>query len=316
VTSAPSETTFRLVQERHAELDKIVKALGDSRLEPLGPIHFRLPPEDSAALRFYGSVSWMYIAVWERGGITFRFLIERAQAIGIDPRFELAGFRSAIHALRTLFQHELDPSNRSDAETHSRASRWMAMACNRAEVPDELFWPAHLDEWEMLAARFCESSEAFLVRCAEVVRHVEGDESRDCTIGEWAHRCSRSLPAHVVDKLVADAVQHLGLQFLDCMRVRNTHLSIWNDRLRLLNETADYLQEARRLINETLLLEWQNYCPLSGGDIIEHFSIPPGPVVRELVQRARRLWQASPCSRDELLHRLFLEGVGVQQSKS
>jgi hypothetical protein len=265
----------------YAELNAVIQAFGEARLEKLA-VHLRLPQTDSAVLRFYSSVSWMYVAIVEAGGVTIRFLIDRAQSLGIDPQFELASFRSAVHALRTLFQHGLDQSERKDAATLALASRWMAVACECEERPGDYFWPRGQADWETLALRFRVNAESFLLKCLEVVRHIESDESRESTIQEWATRCSLSLASHVFDRLIAEAVKQLGLPFLDKTRIRNAHIQKWNERLRLLDPTADLVCEARRLVDDTLLREWQNYCPLNGDDIIEHFQIAPGPKVREL----------------------------------
>src|SRR5207237_1105008 len=58
---------FDVVREVHAELADAVLALGEPTLERLAPVPVHDFPEDCAALRFCAGVSWMYVAVWERG---------------------------------------------------------------------------------------------------------------------------------------------------------------------------------------------------------------------------------------------------------
>jgi hypothetical protein len=64
---------FDEVKGYHAKLDDMIQDLGEPRLQRLGPISLPDPLADSAAFRFYYGVSWLYVAVIEVGGITFRF---------------------------------------------------------------------------------------------------------------------------------------------------------------------------------------------------------------------------------------------------
>lgn len=295
---------FVEIKTLHANLDVAIRNLGNAAITQLGPITLRDPPGDSAAFRFYHGVSWLYVSVIEVGGVSFRFMVTRARALGIDGDEDSNAFIRDVGALRTLFQHNLDPSNRHDAATLANASRWMFSAAGREQTIGEDFWPSKAGEWQCIEAFLNESAHSFLVQMLDVVDHIRKDESKDAIIEEWAQRCSRGLPPHVFDQLVEQGMGRLGLPFLDPVRVRSFHYDKWNATLRLLSEAADLQLEAQRLVDGSLLDEWKNYCPIDGDDVIRRLGVPPGPKVGEILARARSIWQQSPCSREELLLRV------------
>jgi hypothetical protein len=130
------------------------------------------------------------------------------------------------------------------------------------------------------------------------------DEFAEDAIQQWILRHNRSLPAHEFDSMAAYAAGNLGLRHLDITRLRKVHLEDWNRRLRLLSEGADFHREARRLVENTLLAEADNYLPVTGEDIIESLGVTPGPEVGRVLRKARELYRNASCSREELLRQL------------
>jgi hypothetical protein len=75
-----------------------------------------------------------------------------------------------------------------------------------------------------------------------------------------------------------------------------------------LSEGADKNREARQLVEQTMLVEAENYLPITGGDIIQMIGIPPGPEVGKVLRKARELYRKAPCSREDLLKQLCSPG--------
>ena len=209
-----------------------------------------------------------------------------------------------IQALRTLLQHHLDPNNRSDAATLEIARRWFSESTGQGEILGSNFWPTSDKDWSLCEEQLNRSGNEFLTKISNVVAHISSDEFKRDTLKEWVVRCSRVLPPYVFDKLIKAAIKGLGLPFLDPVRIRNHHYQNWNARLRLMGDAADLTREAELIVYATLLLEWDNYCPVSGHDVITRLGITPGPDVGKILLRARNMWREQPCSADELLIRL------------
>ena len=88
------------------------------------------------------------------------------------------------------------------------------------------------------------------------------------------------------------------------MRFRNRFYDKWIQELATQTRNYDFEQEARKLIEQSLLTSTTPVLPITGGDIIDRFEIEPGPRVGDLLRMARQLYDAAPCSKDELLTRL------------
>jgi len=71
-----------------------------------------------------------------------------------------------------------------------------------------------------------------------------------------------------------------------------------------MKDDCDFSIEARKLIEQTLLNEERIPLPITGRDIMDEFSIPPGPQVKELLDLAQKLFLEEPRDRVGLLSAL------------
>jgi hypothetical protein len=310
---SPPPEWFTGVQQRYNELGAGINALGEDRLEKLEAINLVFPSDDSPALRFYFSVSWMYIAVYEVGTVSFNFLADRSVQMRLDADRKISSFRQDVHALRTMLQHNLNPESRRDAQTRTTAMRWMLQACNREEVLDAEFWPDTTEDWARVCDNWLASSARFLEATNATVGAIAADDSREAIVSEWARRCSRGLRPHEFNSLVSASATALALPPLAVEQVVQRHLGRWNDQLRLLDDGADMFAEARQIVDQTLNDDWQSYCPVDGDDIIKTFSVPAGRAVGKLLTEARVIWLKERCSKEEVLRILSERGAGAAE---
>jgi hypothetical protein len=312
--SAPPEW-FTGVQQQYNELGAAIKGLGEDRLEQLETINLVFPSDDSPALRFYFSVSWMYIAVYEVGNVSFNFLADRSVQMRLDAERKISSFRQAVHALRTMLQHNLNPDSRRDAQTRTTAMRWMLQACNKEEALGAEFWPDTSEDWTRVCDEWLSSSARFFEATNSTVSAIAADGSREAIVSEWARRCTRGLRPHEFNSLVSASATALALPPLAVEQVVQRHLGRWNDQLRLLDDGANMFAEARKIVDQTLNDDWQSYCPVDGDDIIKTFSVRPGRAVGELLRQARTVWLKERCSKDEVLRILSERGAGAPEKQ-
>ena len=248
------------------------------------------------------------VLVIESGPIHFHFLSERASALGLDASGELPRFSSDVQVFRTVLQHNLNLSDADDLAKLVRFEGWMASILDASLSPGERFWPERESQWLNLARALRERSRRFGETNVSTVKRILKDEFAEDVLREWIFRQSRSLAAHEFDTIAAQAASDLGLKHIDVTRLRKIHLDEWNRRIRLLSEGADKNREARQLVEQTMLVEAENYLPITGGDIIEMIGIPPGPEVGKVLRKARELYRKAPCSREDLLKQLCSPG--------
>ena len=149
----------------------------------------------------------------------------------------------------------------------------------------------------------------FLEALLQTIRNIEQDESRQEICHAWLFRIQRYRPPHAFDELIIIIAADMGRENLDPLQLRTRFYDKWTQELALLKTDYDFEVEARKLIEHALLTATARVLPITGKDIMEEFNIPPGPQIGELLERARRLYEAEPCSRPVLLERLRQEGL-------
>jgi hypothetical protein len=303
-----SEEDFVSIVQLFSELDGIIQAAAKGRMPGFVPIALRSPVTEPPIHAFYTMVSWLYVLVIESGPIHFHFLSERASALGLDASGELPRFCSDVQVFRTVLQHNLDLSDADDLAKLVRFEGWMASILDTSVSPRERFWPEDEAQWRVLARALRERSRRFGETIVSTVKRILKDEFAEDVLREWIFRQTRSLAAHEFDAIAAQAASDLGLKHIDLMRLRKVHLDEWNRRIRLLSEGADKNREARQLVEQTMLVEADNYLPITGGDVIEMMGIAPGPEVGKVLRKAREFYRKTPCSREDLLKHLRSPG--------
>jgi hypothetical protein len=305
--NSETATDFGPVAALFSDLDLLIQSVAKGRMPGLEPITLKMPIAQPAIHAFYTMVSWTYVCLIESGPVHFRFLSERAAALGIDPNNGLQTFREDVHALRTVLQHNLDLADANDFAKLGRCEKWMASVLERRPSPGDRFWPSQEHEWLRLAGAMREQARRFAELNIATVGRLMRDEYAEDAIDEWILRCNRVLPAHEFDRIAGVAAGDLGLEHLDTTRVRKVHLEEWNRRLRLLPDGADIRRESRRLVEQTLLAEADSYLPITGEDVIGFLGVRPGPDVGMVLRKAKDIYRKDPCSREDLLRRLSME---------
>jgi hypothetical protein len=222
----------------------------------------------------------------------------------LDTTRELRTFCDDIQIFRTVLQHNLNLSDANDFAKLVRLEEWMAENFGISLPPTQRFWPNSESQWRILAQTLRKRARQFVTINIDTVKIILKDEFLEDILREWIFRQTRSLPAHIFDGITNEAAGDLGLKHLDVIRLRKIHLDEWNRRLRLLPESSDAMREARRLVEQTLLVEAENFLPITGADVIETLGVAPGPEVGKFLRMARELYRKERCSSEVLLQQL------------
>jgi len=298
------EQDFASIIQLFSDLDGLISSAARGRMSGFVPITLRSPTGEPPIHAFYTMVSWLYVLVIESGAIHFHFLSERATALGTDANGELQRFSSDVQAFRTVLQHNLDIHDADDLAKLVRCESWMASVLQKTIPPGGRFWPELESEWRNLATALRGRARWFGEANLATVKRILKDEFVEDVLREWIYRQTRSLAAHEFDTIATQAANDLGLKHIDVVRLRKIHLNEWNRRIRLLSEGTDKKREARQLVEQSLLVEMENYLPITGADVIEVIGVPPGPEVSRILRSAQEIYRKSACGRDELLKQL------------
>ena len=276
--------------------ERVASLIGISRVA-FQETSIRNPRFSSPELGFYQTVTWLYVFYYETGRISLRFLIDRLETYRLDQDGDRRRHYEHIGRLRTFLQHNLNLDSVQDMKTRRACEEWFSKACRSAI-------PGRDEEWNLCLVHILSDSEAFLAATIDCVRAIERDDASNMIIHQWSTRLLRYHPKHEFENLVSMVIHDIGQDSLDPTQLTERYYEGWSRNLRFRSEGYIFEEEARRLIEQTILNEAQLPLPISGLDIMREFGIPRGPRVGDLLRKAKALYDADPCSPERLIARL------------
>ena len=279
------------------ELERRASSLIGVERVALQEMSIRSPRFSPPELGFYQVMTWLYVFYHEAGHISLPFFIERFSTYDFGAQGSHRRHYRDVRRLRTYLQHNLNLDSDRDLELQRTCEDWFSKSCGSAI-------PRSDKEWNDCLLRILESSEAFLLAAIECVRAIERDESADAIVEQWSVRLKRFHSKHEFQNLVAIVIHDMGQDSLEPSRLTERFYDKWNKSLQFMSVDYIFEQEARRLIEQTLLSETESPQPVTGEDIMREFSIPPGLQVRRLLTMSKELYYSDPCGKEELINRL------------
>ena len=256
-----------------------------------------LPGLMPSELGFIRVVSWLYVHYYEVGKLGTEFLTELVSAYALEFGQRPKMHRIMIQRLRTYCQHNLTPTEVHSIEIQQECESWFFANCGSKRPGIEEHWN------KLLFAIVLEATEYFTY-LRDTLRKIELDESKTQLIEQWGLRISRFHAPYKFDLIIQEVASDFGREGLDAVKFRRRYYDRWRKEFEVKLDGCDFAREARKLVEHALLSEQQNVLPLDGRDVMEMLELPPGPKVRDALLRARKLYDANPCSKEELIQQL------------
>jgi hypothetical protein len=303
--STPEALMYQIVS-RVEEVNHVASRMLGISPGVFGPVSLGPPKLNPAEVGFLRSISWLFVLYHEAGKVGVDFLADRLSTYGLDPNGRLSAHHRLVRQLRTFQQHNLDVGKSCDRATQQICEQWLRDQCGTPV-------PGTGGQWKRCLLALLSEALQFLEALRQTTRSIEQDESREEICREWRFRVKRYHPPHAFDDLIAKVATDMGREHVDPARLRTRFHEKWSEELDTLRPDYEFEIEARKLIERVLLTETTAVLPITGKDIMEEFDISPGPLVGELLQRARTIYDAKPCSRDILLGQLRQEVFGLRE---
>lgn len=250
------------------------------------------------------TVSLFYVMYHELGKPNIKFVIDKLDVYELDSAKKHRLHPVDVQKLRTLFQHNLDPTSSSDQNTRNHCSQWFYGACQSRSPKSE-------DEWSNSLKQLLQDAIDFLTTVEQCINSMEEDESAEQIVSQWKFRLQRHHPQHQFDRLIEVVAQDLGRSHIQPHKFSSRYYSEWVKELEVM-ENYDFEIAARRQIERAILEDTKPQLPIDGQDIMREFEIEPGRRVGDLLKRAMEIHDRSPCSREELIECLRMELVQDQ----
>ena len=293
MVSVPAALMYQIFALRQ-ELEHRSTGLLEDGLVPFANLSMASPRFDPAELGFIRAVTWFYGFYQEAGRISLPFLLERGNSYGLDETGSGNSHVNNIKLLRTYLQHNLNLQTERDSRLQAECEAWFYQTCGSRI-------PGNDDEWSRCLMALLKDAIGFLQRMISIVREIEKDEAQDMILDQWAFELRNFRHKHEFETVVAVVAWDLGHEFLDVRAICNRYYDKWSKQLRLKVGPYDFEDEARRLIEHTLITDAELPLPVSGSDIMTRFGLPPGPKIQALLKTAKSIYEVNPCSRETLL---------------
>lgn len=293
---SPESIMYKIIQKKDA-VNRMSERL-DNGHKVFKELYLEMPKCAPAELGLLRVVSWFYVLYTEAGEINVEFLTDRFESYSLDPDKKLSNHRRLVNQLRTYFQHNLNPNKPRDLGIKEYCESWFKLFSGTLEPEEE-------NEWSKCLNGFLKETLDFFDAMLKCIRKIEQDESREQIIKEWNFRRDKYHPPQDFDKLIIEVASDMGRESLDAIRLRKRFYPRWIKEFETRVGNYDFETEARKLIEYTILNETSAILPITGRDIIQMFAeIEPGPMVGELLEKAKIINDEEPCSSEQLLEKL------------
>ena len=257
-------------------------------------ISIRRPRVSPPELAFSQAVTWLYVFYYESGRISLPYLISLLPTYGLSANEIHMRHHADVRTLRTFLQHNLNLETFQDAELQRVCDQWFSTRCGTPNPEDDA-------EWLSCLVCVLQASGSFLVAVNGCIQEIGSDESSEMMVEQWSLRLSRYHPMHLFEPIVATVLHDIGQGSLDPSQIVERYYARWSNNLRSRQASYQFEEEARKLIEYTLLNELEMVLPITSLDIMKEFGIGPGPEVGRLLRRARTIYLNEPTSGDQLI---------------
>ena len=282
------------LKDRIAEVNCIANRISGATKHFFSPCSLGISNSNYAELRFVRAVLFYYSLFIECGTKPVRFCSNQTQFKSLlsgDPNASL----KFIHALRTQIAHSLDASSHSST-IEATARSWFRQH-TRAD------FPTSEDEWGRCFQAIDQLGSSLLAAIETFLRDLEGDPEMEFMRKELRRSIDGGLSRIDIESLVAEILKEQRREDLSPGRLTERYHSQWTNILSLKSSRVDLLDEARKLIEQTVF-ETKEQPPLTGREIMEKLSIPPGPLVGELMREQSAIFLNGTRKPDEILGKL------------
>ena len=251
------------------ELELRAASLTGARHVAFHDISIQSPRLSPPELGFYQAVTWLYVFYYESGRISIPFLIDRLPIYGLSGQGRHSRHYEDVGQLRTYLQHNLNLQSDRGSQLQHQCEQWFANSCGSTiPRPD--------NEWIDCLKCVLESSDDLIVSAIDCLRSIERDESRGIIVDQWLSRLRHYHPKHVFTELVAAVLHDMGQESLDPSRITDRYYEKWSKSLRMMSASYVFDEDARRLIERTLLSEAELPLPILGQGHYERIQFTTG----------------------------------------
>lgn len=244
---------------------------------------------------FNTMISWLYVLFIEVGSKNVDFIKKKFVSYKISISDDANNIVKIVNCFRTIFQHNLSNSSRSDVEKKNNCEFWFQNRINKT-------WPQTIDDWKNSVEYLLSEVSEFLSAINLCLIEINKREHKDLIFKEWKRIKERNHTVFEFEKVLNEVLNNHDLSaFFDSNQLTKKYINEWRKDLDILPDGFDFEESAYPIVERFILN--RGIIPIDGRDLIE-IGVEPGARISELLEYSKKSFKDNPCNKRELLDRV------------
>lgn len=210
------------------------------------------PDFSNHELSFVRLVSWLYILYFESGKDSIKVI---KNSMFRDSKKLFNANTKIVGNLRTKLHHNLDRTSSRSFKIEKDCHSWIKNACGKNIPSNEL-------DWKQCSEKLInEADSALSVIMTELEAMTDSVAQKEIFIFNWKASKDKSVPPHIYDTIISDFIKIIHQTNINVVEYRKEHYETWNKYISLLAPESDYLSEAKRTVESSLIKDFVLYLP-------------------------------------------------------
>ncbi|MGR1252340.1 hypothetical protein [Aeromonas veronii] len=214
-------------------------------------------------LSFVRLVSWLYSHYYETGKNSLGII---NSTMSDEIQKQIKSHKDIIQNWRTILQHNIDRSTGSrDYKIEKDCLAWTKKACGKSFASSE-------DDWLKCSSHLVNEAEIVFENIISVLDEMTNSNAKKhAFIENWKISTDNEIAVHHFDEHIAKLLNFIEPENFNIVLYRNKNLAQWRNHVKLLNPTADYKNEIKKIIESSIVRDFIRISPVTLTDLEEYF---------------------------------------------
>lgn len=284
--------------EKHKKLIQLIEEINKFTNGFNGMTFFKTPSLEvsfnSNEVCFRSYVFYLYSLFVELPGVNLKFVEEKINAQHRPVDRQAFRITRLVNFLRTIYGHHTTEEKPVDLEKRNYCDDWYKEVTGTDKLIIE-------EQFRACAETLLDDTLTYLQAILECINDFAHNEFQDIIKEEWDRQVNRNFSKYQWELELIEVLERYNMNHYDSLEIVEKQLSKWSDRLKLLKDGFDFKSEARKIIEDYIAKD--ELWPASGDDLIV-LGVEKGPALKNAIAKAKAMYYADPCPRQEFLERL------------
>lgn len=220
------------------------------------------PNFQNKELSFVRLVTWLYTLYFEAGKDSLKVI---KTSMSPESRKLYTNNSKLVNNFRTKLHHNLDRTSSRSFKIEKDCHKWTKSVCSKQIPTSEA-------EWEQCSVQLLqEAYEVLTTIASELEQMTDSKSQKEIFIYNWLASKEKSLQPHIYDQIIETSLALINQKDIDVVSYRKKYYENWNNSISLLNSDANYDNEARKIVESSIIKDFSIRLPVTMSTLDEHF---------------------------------------------